>query len=79
MTRRAGTCPAHPFAPEAATVINYVEQNADRILSTAEVAEVCGVSERALNRRVQETLGTTPNELMLQIRIRKAAECPRRV
>jgi AraC-like DNA-binding protein len=74
ITRRAGTSTTHPFSEEASTLMNFLEQNTDRIVSTAEVAEVVGVSERTLNRRVQEMMGTTPYELMLQIRIRKAAE-----
>jgi AraC-like DNA-binding protein len=74
VTRRAGTFKNHPFAAEASTLMSYLEQHTDRIVSTAEVAEVCGVSERTLNRRVTEILGTTPYDLMLQIRVRRAAE-----
>jgi AraC-like DNA-binding protein len=74
VTRRAEGAATRAISVEVATAVNYLEQNSDRVLSTAEVAEVCGVSERTLHRKVQEATGTTPYELMLQIRIRKAAE-----
>jgi AraC-like DNA-binding protein len=74
VTRRAGASAQNPFSTEAETVMKFIEKNADRILTTAEVAEACGFSERTLNRRIQQSMGTTPYELMLQIRIRKAAE-----
>jgi AraC-like DNA-binding protein len=74
VTRRAEGVTARPVPTEVAAAVEYFEQNSNRILTTAEVAEVCGVSERTLHRKVVEAMGTTPYELMLQIRIRKAAE-----
>ncbi len=73
VTRRAEVCSSRSLSVEVATAVNFLEQNTDRILTTAEVAVVCGISERTLHRKVQESMGTTPYELMLQIRIRKAA------
>jgi AraC-like DNA-binding protein len=74
VTRQADNLPSRPFCENTATAISYLENNSDRILTTAEIAEVCGLSERTLHRKILETTGTTPYELMLKIRIRKAAE-----
>jgi transcriptional regulator GlxA family with amidase domain len=41
---------------------------------TAELARACGLSERTLFRKVRQVLGITPYELMLRIRVQKAAE-----
>ena len=59
---------------EVTHVINYLEKHTDRILTTAELARECGLSERSLFRKINQALGVTPYELMLRIRIQKAAE-----
>lgn len=61
--------------PESAVahIVNYVHQNTDRILSASELAQFCGMSERTLFRKVHKSLGVSPYELMLRVRIQKAA------
>lgn len=59
---------------EARNILAYLQKHTDRVVSTAEVAHACGLSERTLYRRVQESMGVTPYELMIRLRIQKAAE-----
>jgi transcriptional regulator GlxA family with amidase domain len=59
---------------EVALIIDYIKENSDRILTTEEVASQFSISERSLNRKVHATLGTSPYELMLRIRVQNAAE-----
>lgn len=62
--------------PESAVsqIVHYVYRHTDRILSVGELAQVCGMSERTLFRKIQQALDLTPYELMLRIRVQKAAE-----
>jgi len=64
------------YKPESdlSHVTSYLEKNVYRIVTNAELAQECGMSERTLNRKVNQAFGVTPYELMLQIRIQKAAE-----
>lgn len=55
-------------------VINRMQQQAHLSPSTADLARECGMSERTMNRRIKQSLGVTPYQLMLRIRIQKAAE-----
>ncbi len=55
-------------------IMSHVNANVGRVLSTAELAQRCGLSERGLQRKVKEQLGVTPYELMLRTRIQKASE-----
>ena len=59
---------------ELVSVTRYLEKNTDRIVTNAELASACGMSERTLNRKVHHAFGVTPYELMLRIRIQKAAD-----
>lgn len=64
------------YKPETdlTSVTSYLEKHADRIVTNAELASECGMSERTLNRKVNQVFGVTPYELMIRIRIQKAAE-----
>ena len=74
ITRRDEGRAAYQSNSDIALVLNMVQQHANRILSTAELAHRCGLSERTLYRKVQQALAITPYELMLRTRIQKAAE-----
>ncbi|MEO6785608.1 MAG: AraC family transcriptional regulator [Chthoniobacteraceae bacterium] len=62
--------------PESAIsrVTDYLREHTGGILTTAKLARECGLSERTLYRKLNESLSVTPYELMLRIRIQKAAE-----
>jgi AraC-like DNA-binding protein len=59
---------------EVASIIQYIKQNSNRVLGTQELAAKFCISERSLSRKLHATLGTSPYELILRIRIQKAAE-----
>jgi AraC-like DNA-binding protein len=59
---------------EVASIVEFIENNSHRIVSTLEVAEHFSISELSLNRKLHSALGTSPYELMLRIRIQNAAE-----
>lgn len=59
---------------EVAAVANFIREHRNRKMTVAELAIAVGVSERDLHRKVRDILGTTPHELMLQMRIQGAAE-----
>jgi len=59
---------------EFAKVLQHLQQNTHRILSTDTLARECGMSERSLFRKIKQAVGVTPYELALRIRIQKAAE-----
>lgn len=56
-----------------AQIVDLIHQNADRVLGTLALAQLCGLSERTLFRKVRNALGITPYELMLRVRLQKAA------
>ena len=74
ITRRDEGRAAYQSKSDLARVLNCVQQHTNQILSTAELALQSGLSERTLYRKVQQTLGITPYELMMRSRIQKAAE-----
>jgi AraC-like DNA-binding protein len=63
-----------PLRGKNGKIISHIQKNTSRILSTAELARECGLSERTLYRKIHQALGVTPYELMLRIRIESAAE-----
>lgn len=73
-TRPDLTRTTHKREKDLVSVTSYLEKNTDRIVTNAELARACGMSERTLNRKVQQAFGVTPYELMLRIRIQKAAD-----
>ncbi len=74
MTRHDQGRATYKPATDLQSVTSYLEKHTDRIVTNAELAKACGLSERTLNRRVNEAFGVTPYELMLRIRIQKAAD-----
>ena len=74
LTRRDEGRSRHQPSSEVTLIVSHIQKNTSRILSTAELARECGLSERTLYRKIQQALGVTPYELMLRIRIESAAE-----
>ncbi|MFN0076953.1 MAG: helix-turn-helix domain-containing protein [Prosthecobacter sp.] len=74
ITRRDANRSTYEAESGIATITAYVRKHCDRILTTAQLARACGVSERTLFRKVRQALNITPYELMLRIRVQKAAE-----
>jgi AraC-like DNA-binding protein len=74
LTRRDEGRSRHQPSSEVTLIVSHIQKNISRILSTAELARECGLSERTLYRKIHQSLGVTPYELMLRIRIESAAE-----
>jgi AraC-like DNA-binding protein len=74
LTRRDEGRSRHQPSSEVTLIVSHIQKNTSRILSTAELARECGLSERTLYRKIHQALGVTPYELMLRIRIESAAE-----
>jgi AraC-like DNA-binding protein len=74
ITRRDMQRSGAEAGPGIDTITAHARAHSDRILATAELARACGLSERTLFRKVRQALGITPYELMLRIRVQKAAE-----
>lgn len=74
ITRRDEGLARHQPTRDVSKVLDFIQSHSDRILTTADLARACGMSERTLYRKVNQALGVTPYELMLRIRIQKAAE-----
>ncbi len=74
LTRRDEGRSRHQPSNEVTLIVSHIQKNTSRILSTAELARECGLSERTLYRKIHQALGVTPYELMLRIRIESAAE-----
>jgi len=74
LTRRDEGRSRHQPSSEVTLIVSHIQKNTSRILSTAELARECGLSERTLYRKIYQALGVTPYELMLRIRIESAAE-----
>ncbi len=74
LTRRDEGRSRHQPSSEVILIVSHIQKNTNRILSTAELARECGLSERTLYRKIHQSLGVTPYELMLRIRIESAAE-----
>jgi AraC-like DNA-binding protein len=73
-TRRDEGRNRHQPSSEVTLIVSHIQKNISRILSTAELARECSLSERTLYRKIHQALGVTPYELMLRIRIESAAE-----
>jgi AraC-like DNA-binding protein len=74
LTRRDEGRSRHHSSSEVTLIVSHIRKNTGRILSTAELARECGLSERTLYRKIHQAIGVTPYELMLRIRIESAAE-----
>ena len=74
ITRRDhGRAALQPLS-EAARALEYLRRQVGRSVSTAELGQHLGLSERTLNRKINEAFGISPYELTLRVRIQKAAE-----
>ena len=73
-TRRDEGRNRHQPSSDVTLIVSHIQKNISRILSTAELARECSLSERTLYRKIHQALGVTPYELMLRIRIESAAE-----
>jgi AraC-like DNA-binding protein len=74
ITRRADGRTAPAAVPLVADAMAFIRQNVGQNSTPAEIARACHVSERTLYRKVQQSLGVTPHELVLRLRIQSAAE-----
>ncbi|WP_089954706.1 GlxA family transcriptional regulator [Lentzea xinjiangensis] len=66
------TPPATPQGAELEPLLRWMEANAGRDLTLADVAEHAGMSTRTLNRRFREQTGTTPLQWLHRARVRQA-------
>lgn len=65
----------HPHtAPEATAAVAFIRAHLHQSLTAADLASVVNLSERQFHRKLRDSLGITPHELMLRIRIQAAAE-----
>ncbi|BCJ54437.1 AraC family transcriptional regulator [Actinoplanes sp. NBRC 14428] len=67
--------PEQPPAPRGSTMeplLRWMQENAGRDLTMAEIAARAGMSTRTLNRRFREQTGTTPLQWLHRARIRHA-------
>ncbi|HSI62980.1 MAG TPA: helix-turn-helix transcriptional regulator, partial [Candidatus Saccharimonadia bacterium] len=74
ITRRDEDRMRHHDVREVTAAVQHARKNCDKNVSTAELARAAGVSERHLHRKLRDTLGLTPHELMLRTRIQSPAE-----
>lgn len=74
ITRRDEDRMRHHDVREVSAAVQFARLNCDKNLSAAELARAAGVSERHLHRQLRATLGLSPHELMLRLRIQSAAE-----
>lgn len=74
ITRRDEERMRHHDVREVTEAVRIARKNRDKNLTAAELARTVGLSERHLHRKLRETLGLTPHELMLRTRIQAAAE-----
>lgn len=65
---------SHHNIREVTVAVNYAKSNVDRIITTQELAQAAGVSERNLHRMMRSALGLSPYEFLLRTRIQSAAE-----
>lgn len=74
ITRRDEERMLHHDVREVTEAVKQARRCTDRNLKAAELARMVGLSERHLHRKLQETLGITPHELLLRARIQASAE-----
>ncbi|MEQ1748518.1 MAG: helix-turn-helix domain-containing protein, partial [Prosthecobacter sp.] len=60
-------------AKRLAAAINHLHQNSSEPLSTELLAQMAGMSVSQFERVFRKTLGTSPRQYLLQVRITKAA------
>jgi len=74
MSRRCDEQENPHAAPEASAVVAFIRANLHQSLTAADLAAAVNLSERQLHRKLRDSLGATPHELMVRIRIQAAAE-----
>ncbi len=74
ITRRDEDRMRHHDVKEVTAAVQHARKNCDKNLTAAELAKAAGVSERHLHRKLRETMGLSPHELMLRLRVQSAAE-----
>ena len=74
ITRRDESSHNYHPAGVVAKIVDYLNKNPTQALSTADLARTFFMSERTLHRKIHESLGISPYELVIRIRIQKAAE-----
>ncbi len=55
-------------------IVQYTRLHASDDLSNATIAKAFSLSERTLHRKLQQSLGITPHELVIRSRVQRAAE-----
>ena len=66
--------PPDPGDSSLEPVLRWLERNAQRELSLADIARRARMSQRTLNRRFREQTGTTPLQWLLRARARRAQQ-----
>jgi PAS domain S-box-containing protein len=74
ITRRDEERLRHHDVREVTAAVQHARKNCDKAVTTTELAQAAGVSERHLHRQLRKTLGLSPYELVLRTRIQSAAE-----
>ena len=74
ITQRMATVGDHGPTPVITRAVSFIRSNLVAGVTPAEIAGHCDISERSLYRLVKQHLGVTPHNLILRIRIQKAAE-----
>jgi PAS domain S-box-containing protein len=64
---------AHHMTKEVADAVAYLRANLGSVSTAHDLAKAVGTSKRTFQRKIQQTLGITPYELMLRVRIEAAA------
>lgn len=74
LSRRCEEKGAQHAVREVALAVAYIQTHLSQSLTAADLAKAVNLSERQLHRKLRETLGSTPHELILRLRIQAAAE-----
>ena len=73
ITRRDEERMKHHDVREVTAAVDYARKNCEKKVSAADLARATGVSLRNLHRKLSQTIGLSPHELILRTRIQAAA------
>lgn len=73
----AGGSPLPAAHQEVTPAVQYIRTNFQRRIDLADLAKAVGLSPRQLQRKFRETLGLSPQELLLKTRVMAAARALR--